>query len=234
MHPYIQTIHRNDSHQNHTIYVNGISNTPEYTSEVTRPFRSVSHHLEHLVNPTEGTRRDLCRIASMKRGMRTKSADLLAKRLSVLAETQNEILLVGHSEGGLIIEKALDTLPPQDLEKLAKRITVHTFGSSSFYKNRFGLHKITHHVSLFDTLCFIQSPKMIFFSFIGFFKVLSQKLLYKKDSAKISHLATKFYWPNSFDIMSEHTIREGRYNAILTKKIEKQSKQEEVKSNPFA
>ncbi len=234
MHPFIQTIHKNFSHQNHTIYINGISNTPEYTSDVTRPFHSVSHHLEHLVNPTEGPKRDLCRIASMKRGMRSKSADLLAQRLSSLADTQNQILLVGHSEGGLIIEKALDTLPPQDLQKLANRITVHTFGSSSFYKNRFGLHKITHHVSLFDTLCFIQSQKMIFFSFIGFFNVLAQKLLYKKESAKMSYLATKFYWPNSFDIMSEHTIREGRYNKILKKKIEKQSTQEEVKSNPFA
>ena len=221
--PYFETLHSNPSATTQSIFINGINNTPENALEISKPFRSFSHNIEHLVNPTDGFLQDHMRILQAKIGFGTEAAEVLAKKLVTYSHTDCKILLIGHSEGGLIIERALEKLKKIAPDSLMKRISVHTLGSSSFYRNTFGVKKLTHHVTLFDFLCFFQSPLVLILSLIGFIKLLFNKIIWKKETARIGFLNVKFYRPRSFNIHLEHIISKGLYNEILHKKLTKEN-----------
>jgi hypothetical protein len=221
--PYFATVHKDVDAACHSIFINGINNTVDVALEITAPFSDFRHHIEHLVNPTSGFISDHFRILQGKNGYPSETTYELSKKLISLEGGSKKILLIGHSEGGVIIERALHHLQKSGFKKLLSRITVHTLGSSSFFKNSFGIKKLTHHVTLLDTLCFLQNPLILVISTIAFFKVLKCKIFEKKNSAHIFSLHTKFYWPGSWNFWKEHTVREGIYNEILRKKLRKEN-----------
>jgi len=222
--PYFASVHEDFDAPCHSIFINGINNTVNVALEITSPFSHFPHHIEHLVNPTSGFISDHFRIFQAKIGYPSESTYELSKKLISLEGGSKKILLIGHSEGGVIIERALHHLQKSGFEKLLSRITVHTLGSSSFFKNSFKIKKLTHHVTLLDALCFLQNPLTLLISSIGFLKVLKNKIAGKKSSASIPYFFTKFYWPGSWNFWREHTVREGIYNGILRKKLEKENR----------
>ncbi|MFZ4673651.1 MAG: hypothetical protein ACOYL1_04845 [Chlamydiia bacterium] len=207
--PEVSIIHDQMDHKIHTIFINGMHNSIERAKTITTPFQNRKSHLVALLNPTNGTFKDLCRIIALKFGLATRSSNLLKIHLLSTPTHVEKIVLIGHSEGGAIVTKAIQDLQKASRHDLLNKIVIHTLGSSNIIPHQSSVRKIRNHVTSNDLFCLIQNPTYTARFALSFFRSKPHQI----------QKTLKFYRPTTSNPLREHEVRRGNYNEVLQKKI---------------
>jgi hypothetical protein len=125
------------------LYVNGINNTKDGQARSLQQIADTTGaRVVGVHNATEGTVADLAQAVKDKLDKGTNPAvDTLADTLYSELKAGRSIHVMGHSQGGLILSRALndvsrrlrleDGLAQADAEKLLSRVNVETFGAAA-------------------------------------------------------------------------------------------------------
>ena len=142
-------------------FINGIFNTKEDSLEAARKISSMAGG-ERVLSMQNDTRWifDLGDCAILKTSIDVpvinRTVKFLQYLLALEEEEKSPVVLFAHSQGGIILEHALELLKPD----IAERLRIFTFGGGSFIaagKSHIDSH---NYASAADFVCLIGSPNL--------------------------------------------------------------------------